>query len=183
MGAAHVQQVPSPLLHPIPTTGCVVQRLSRLQPYVLCTLRFRVHLGQTHAERNRGTCLCLASVLSEEVFEIYPNKSLQNLGAPSPPSIPQSEVYMQVNIRSPFYAPYLDSLNGYLSSSSFLNHTCFFFFVTTCSAQTCFTFSFMNLRMYRGSHSSLATPRSLQQRISAFDLHPSVAVGMPAGEK
>lgn len=75
MGAAHVQQVPSPLLHPIPTTGCVVQRLSRLQPYVLCTLRFRVHLGQTHAERNRGTCLCLASVLGEEVFEIYPNKA------------------------------------------------------------------------------------------------------------
>ena len=81
------------------------------------------------------------------------------------------------------YAPYFDSLKGYLGSSSFLNHICFFFSDGTCSTQICFAFSFMNTLMYRGSHSSLATPRSLQQRISAFDLHPSVAVGMPSGEK
>lgn len=81
------------------------------------------------------------------------------------------------------YATNFDSLNGYLGSSSFRSHICFFFFVGTCSTQICFAWSFMNFRLYRGSHSSLATPRSLQQRIRAFDLQPSVAVGIPSGEK
>lgn len=35
----------------------------------------------------------------------------------------------------------------------------------------------------RTHHSSLATPRSLQQRISALLLQASVAVGIPAGSK
>ena len=80
-------------------------------------------------------------------------------------------------------APNLDSLYGYLTSSSFLNHICFFFFVGTCSTHICFASAFMNFLIYLGSQSSEATPRSLQQRIRALDLHPSVAVGMPSGEK
>lgn len=80
-------------------------------------------------------------------------------------------------------APNLDSLYGYLTSSSFRYHNCFFFLVGTCSTQTCFARSFMNFRTNRGSQSSLATPKSLQHRIMALDLHPSVAVGMPSGEK
>jgi hypothetical protein len=81
------------------------------------------------------------------------------------------------------YAPNLDSLNGYLTSSSFLSQICFFFLLIMCSTQTCFAFSFMNFRMYRGSQSSLATPRSLQHRMRALDLQPSVAVGIPSGSK
>jgi hypothetical protein len=41
----------------------------------------------------------------------------------------------------------------------------------------------LNLRIQRGSHSSLAMPRSLQHRTSALDRQPSVAVGMPSGLK
>lgn len=43
--------------------------------------------------------------------------------------------------------------------------------------------SFKKALMKRGSHSSLAIPRSLQQRIKAFDLQPSVAVGIPSESK
>jgi hypothetical protein len=78
---------------------------------------------------------------------------------------------------------YFASLNGYLTSSSFLIQICFLFFVTACSTHTCFACCFMNVLIYLGSQSSLATPRSLQHRINAFDLQPSVAVGMPSGEK
>jgi hypothetical protein len=53
----------------------------------------------------------------------------------------------------------------------------------TCSAYTSTQYSFLNSRMNRGSHSSLATPRSLQQRISALLLQASVAVGIPEGSK
>lgn len=89
----------------------------------------------------------------------------------------------RVGMCTSLYAPYFDSLYGYLTSSSFLSHICFFFLDGTCSTQTCFEFSFMNRRMNLGSHSSLATPKSLQHRIRAFDLQPSVAVGIPSGEK
>lgn len=37
--------------------------------------------------------------------------------------------------------------------------------------------------MKRGSHSSDAITRSLQHRISAFDLHPSAAVDIPSSLK
>ena len=60
--------------------------------------------------------------------------------------------------------------------------TCFFL-EGTCSAYTSTQYSFLNSRMNRGSHSSLATPRSLQQRIRALLLHASVAVGIPEGSK
>lgn len=59
----------------------------------------------------------------------------------------------------------------------------YFFFVGTCSANTSTQYSFLNSRTNRGSHSSLATPRSLQQRIRALLLHASVAVGIPEGSK
>lgn len=78
---------------------------------------------------------------------------------------------------------YFVSLNGYLTASSFLNTIFFFFFVVTCSTQTSFVMSFVNVRMNLGSQSSEAMPRSLQQRIRALDLQPSVAVGMPSGSK
>ena len=58
-----------------------------------------------------------------------------------------------------------------------------FFFVGTCSANTSTQYAFLNSPMKRGSHSSLATPRSLQQRIRALLLHASVAVGIPDGSK
>ena len=58
-----------------------------------------------------------------------------------------------------------------------------FFLVGTCSANTSTQYSFLNSRMNRGSHNSLATPRSLQQRISALLLQASVAVGIPEGSK
>jgi hypothetical protein len=58
-----------------------------------------------------------------------------------------------------------------------------FLLVGTCSANTSTQYSFLNPRMNRGSHNSLATPRSLQQRISALLLQASVAVGIPEGSK
>ncbi len=58
-----------------------------------------------------------------------------------------------------------------------------FLLVGTCSAYTSTQYSFLNPRMNRGSHSSLAIPRSLQQRISALLLQASVAVGIPEGSK
>ena len=58
-----------------------------------------------------------------------------------------------------------------------------FLLVGTCSANTSTQYSFLNSRMNRGSHNSLATPRSLQQRISALLLQASVAVGIPVGSK
>ena len=84
------------------------------------------------------------------------------------------------------FPPYIQdfiSFQGYETLSSFLRKSLFLFFVVKCSAHTSFVFSAWYLRMNRGSHSSLATPRSLQQRVSALDLHPSAAVGMPSGEK
>jgi hypothetical protein len=41
----------------------------------------------------------------------------------------------------------------------------------------------VNSLMKRGSQSSDAMPRSLQHRIKALDLQPSVAVGIPSGSK
>ena len=122
---------------------------------------------------------CIERCSSGNVCSTAPSSSASGSGAHP------NRIYIMASYKrsKSLYAPNLDSLKGYLNSSSFLNHTCFFFLVTTCSAQTCFAFSFMNFRIYRGSHNSLATPRSLQQRIRAFDLHPSVAVGMPSGEK
>lgn len=75
------------------------------------------------------------------------------------------------------------SLNGYLITSSFLIQCFRLFFVTTCSTIVSFAISAKNLRMNRGSQSSEAIPKSLQHRIRAFDLQPSVAVGMPSGSK
>jgi hypothetical protein len=77
----------------------------------------------------------------------------------------------------------LDSFHGYDTSSPFRTHILCFFLLTTCSTHTSLVYSALNLRMKRGSHNSLATPRSLQHRINAFDLHPSAAVGIPSGEK
>ena len=75
------------------------------------------------------------------------------------------------------------SLNGYFTSSS-LRMKCFLrFLVVTCSTNVSLPRSAMNLLMNLGSHSSDAIPRSLQHRIRAFDLQPSVAVGMPSGSK
>lgn len=76
-----------------------------------------------------------------------------------------------------------DFLNGYLTSSSLRSQICFFFLVVTCSTHCWTAWAFMNLRMKRGSHSSDAMPRSLQHRISAFDLHPSAAVDTPSSLK
>lgn len=58
-----------------------------------------------------------------------------------------------------------------------------FLLVGTCSTYTSTQYSLLNPRMNRGSHSSLAIPRSLQQRISALLLQASVAVGIPEGSK
>jgi hypothetical protein len=58
-----------------------------------------------------------------------------------------------------------------------------FFFVDKCSAKTSTPCCALNSRMKRGSQSSDAMPRSLQQRMSALLLHASVAVGMPDGSK
>ena len=59
----------------------------------------------------------------------------------------------------------------------------YFFLVGRCSANTSTQCWDLNSRMNRGSHSSLATPKSLQHRMSALLLHASVAVGMPEGSK
>lgn len=75
------------------------------------------------------------------------------------------------------------SLNGYLITSSFLIQCFRLFLVTWCSTIVSLALLARNLRMNLGSHSSEAIPRSLQQRIRAFDLHPSVAVGIPSGSK
>lgn len=61
--------------------------------------------------------------------------------------------------------------------------TTHFFLVARCSANTSTQCWDLNSRMNRGSHNSLATPKSLQHRISALLLHASVAVGMPEGSK
>jgi hypothetical protein len=58
-----------------------------------------------------------------------------------------------------------------------------FFLLTTCSTHSSRQWAFLNSRMKRGSHSSDAMPRSLQQRSSAFDLQPSPAVGIVSSEK
>lgn len=75
------------------------------------------------------------------------------------------------------------SLKGYFNSSSFLIKCFLLFFVMTCSTTISLPISFMYLLMNRGSQSSDAMPRSLQQRMRALDLQPSVAVGMPSGSK
>ena len=75
------------------------------------------------------------------------------------------------------------SLKGYFSSSSFLIKCFLLFLVTTCSTIISLAISFMYFLMKRGSQSSEAMPRSLQQRIRALDLQPSVAVGIPSGSK
>lgn len=75
------------------------------------------------------------------------------------------------------------SFSGYFNSSSFLMKCFLLLFVTTCSTSVSLAISFINFLMNRGSHNSDAMPRSLQQRMRAFDLHPSVAVGIPSGSK
>lgn len=75
------------------------------------------------------------------------------------------------------------SLYGYRTSSSFRIQCFLRFLLTTCSTIVSLPASRMNPRMKRGSQSSLAMPRSLQQRIRALDLQPSVAVGTPSGSK
>lgn len=75
------------------------------------------------------------------------------------------------------------SFHGYLTSSSFLMKCFLLFLVVACSTIISRTWLFMKPRMNLGSQSSLAIPRSLQQRMSALDLQPSVAVGMPSGSK
>ena len=94
--------------------------------------------------------------------------------------------FVALNATDVHYEPALfgASLNGYGTFLTSLRITMsFLFFVVTCSTHTCLLYSAMNLRMKTGSHSSLAIPKSLQQRMSALDLHPSVAVGMPSGSK
>ena len=75
------------------------------------------------------------------------------------------------------------SLKGYLGLSSFLSTIFLFFFVLACSTQISFVILLVNSLMKRGSQSSDAMPRSLQHRIKALDLQPSVAVGIPSGSK
>ena len=55
--------------------------------------------------------------------------------------------------------------------------------MVACSTHTSFVILLVNSLMNRGSQSSEAIPRSLQHRIRALDLQPSVAVGMPSGSK
>lgn len=88
-----------------------------------------------------------------------------------------------INNPQPYGPNPLVSLNGYRTASSFLIQTFFFFFVTRCSTHNSLAFAAIKDLMKRGSHSSLAMPRSLQQRIRALDLQPSAAVGMPSGLK
>lgn len=78
---------------------------------------------------------------------------------------------------------YFTSLYGYLTTSSFLLTIFLFFFVVTCSTQTSVVMSVKHFLINRGSQSSDAIPRSLQHRIRALDLQPSVAVGIPSGSK
>jgi len=76
------------------------------------------------------------------------------------------------------------SLKGYGTFlTSFRITMSLLFFVVICSTHTCLLCSAMNRRMKTGSHRSLAIPRSLQQRMRALDLQPSVAVGIPSGSK
>ena len=96
------------------------------------------------------------------------------------PSIPLASIGY---LCRPIYAPILLSLKGYLTASSFLMTIFLFFLVATCSTHTSLVYLLLNSRINLGSHSSLAIPKSLQHRIRAFDLHPSVAVGMPSGSK
>lgn len=76
------------------------------------------------------------------------------------------------------------SLNGYSKAGiSFLLQSFLFlplFASSTHTSTQCFA---LKVRMKRGSQSSEAIPRSLQHRISALDLAPSVAVATPSGEK
>ena len=89
--------------------------------------------------------------------------------------------YVPQHIPEPNYN--LTSLCGYLALSSFLSTIFLFFFVLTCSTHISFVILFVNSLMKRGSQSSEAIPKSLQQRIKALDLQPSVAVGIPSGSK
>lgn len=75
------------------------------------------------------------------------------------------------------------SLKGYFTRSSFLSQNFLRFLVNACSTNASLACSFRNLRIYRGSQSSLATPRSLQHLMRAFDLQPSVAVATPSESK
>jgi hypothetical protein len=70
-----------------------------------------------------------------------------------------------------------------LASYKQLARDTYFFLVTTCSANISTQYFALNSLMKRGSQSSLAIPRSLQQRISALLLTASVAVGIPLGSK
>lgn len=76
-----------------------------------------------------------------------------------------------------------ESLYGYSNDSPFLSQIFFFFLVTWCSPNFSSQCFFLNILIQRGSQSSLAIPRSLQHRIKALDLQPSVAVGIPLGSK
>jgi hypothetical protein len=77
-----------------------------------------------------------------------------------------------------------ESLNPPGATSTSLRMKIFFFLLLViCSTHTSLLCCALNLRINTGSQSSLAMPRSLQHRINALDLHPSVAVGMPSGSK
>ena len=89
--------------------------------------------------------------------------------------------YVFQHILEPNYN--LTSLYGYLALSSFLSTIFLFFLVLTCSTHISFVILFVNSLMKRGSQSSEAIPKSLQHRIKALDLQPSVAVGIPSGSK
>jgi len=80
-------------------------------------------------------------------------------------------------------APIGTSFSGHLISSSFRIQCFLLLRVFTFSTSVSLASLFKNFRMNRGSQSSEAMPRSLQQRISALDLQPSVAVGMPSASK
>jgi hypothetical protein len=64
-----------------------------------------------------------------------------------------------------------------------MKETTHFFFVTTFSTNTSTHTLALKSRMNRGLHSSWAIPRSLQHRINALDLAPSLAVATPDGSK
>ena len=82
-----------------------------------------------------------------------------------------------------YYMPPLTNFHGYSITSPFRYHSFLRLFVPTFSTKTSTHFCFLNRLMNLGSHNSDAIPKSLQQRMSALLLQPSVAVGMPEGSK
>lgn len=79
--------------------------------------------------------------------------------------------------------PHFDSFHGYETSSSFRSQIFVLRLLTTCSTNASRAYFALYLRIHRGSHNSLAIPRSLQHLTRALERQPSVAVGIPSGEK